>query len=156
MTIVIKKASSGVAVMRLIGDADAATCVEQWKASNPGEYVTHATVAEEALPLDRASRAKWALVDGAVVIDEAMTPVPQEVTMAAARVVLLRHGYDDAAIRGAIAASSMTQAQKAEALIEWEFRTTVRRQSPLTLALAAILGLAPEAANAMFIEAGEM
>jgi hypothetical protein len=84
MTIVIKKASGGVAVMRLIGDADAAACIKQWKAANPGEYVAHAEVAENALPQDRSSRASWTLVDGAVVVPTSLmaTEVQAQSTVA--------------------------------------------------------------------------
>lgn len=93
--------------------------------------------------------------DGAAFSAPAPTPapIPVQVPMAAARKVLLRHGHDDAAVRNAISASSMTDAQKAEALIDWEFKTVVRRDSALTLALMPLLGISADQADAMFVEA---
>jgi hypothetical protein len=79
--------------------------------------------------------------------------VPAEVPMASARIILLRNGHDDAGIRAAINNSAMTAQQKAEALIDWEFRPTVRRGSALTLTLAAILAMPGAQVDAMFIEA---
>lgn len=67
MTIVIQKSSGGVAVMRLLGAASADECLENWKAVNPGEYVSHVEVAEADLPKDRAARSTWRLVNGKVV-----------------------------------------------------------------------------------------
>jgi hypothetical protein len=72
--IVIQKASGGVSVMRLLNGADADKCVEQWKAVNPGEYVSHAEVAETDLPKDRAARTTWRLVNGKVVAGPAPAP----------------------------------------------------------------------------------
>lgn len=67
MSIVIEKASGGVAVMRLYNGGDAITCIEQWKEVNPGEYIAHVEVAESDLPKDRAARSTWRLVNGKVV-----------------------------------------------------------------------------------------
>lgn len=66
MMIVIQKASGGVAVMRLLGDSDAADCLDKWKAVNAGEYVSHAVVDDASLPADRSQRQHWQLVDGTV------------------------------------------------------------------------------------------
>lgn len=59
--------SNGVAVMRLVGDADPAKCVEQWKQAHPGQYVSHAEMDEAALPKDRSARSTWRMVNGKIV-----------------------------------------------------------------------------------------
>lgn len=74
MPIVISKASGGVAVMRLLNGGDAETCIEQWKAVNPGEYVAYVEVDEADLPKDRAARTTWRLVNGKVVAGPPPTP----------------------------------------------------------------------------------
>lgn len=79
--IVIQKTGGGVSVMRLIGDANAAECIEQWKTVHPGEYVSHAEVAEADLPKDRGTRTSWRLVNGKVVAGP--PPTPADRSMAA-------------------------------------------------------------------------
>lgn len=67
MMIVIQK-TSGVAVMRVLGNSDAAECLEKWKAVNEGDYVSHAVVDDDQIPADRSARDRWALVDGSLVV----------------------------------------------------------------------------------------
>jgi len=74
--IVIKKASGGVSIMRLVGDADVATCISQWQEVNPNEYVTHVEIAETDLPADQSTRARWKLENGAVVLSTDSDPTP--------------------------------------------------------------------------------
>ena len=74
--IVIKKVSGGVSIMRLVGDADVATCISQWQEVNPDEYVTHVEIAETDLPADQSTRARWNLENGAVVLSTDSTPTP--------------------------------------------------------------------------------
>jgi len=100
------------------------------------------------------------LIDGTVVTVEVVQltaaeirarTVPQSVTMASARIVLLRAGITDAAVRAQIA--SMPEPQSAEALIAWEFRATVRRDSDLVAGLGPALGLTDAQIDGMFIAA---
>jgi hypothetical protein len=83
--------------------------------------------------------------------------VPDEVPMASARIILLRSGITAAMLIASINADvTTTAAQKAEALIDFEYRTTVRRESPLTLVLGPAMGLTPAQMDAMFIAAGAL
>lgn len=66
--------TSGVAVMRLVNDADPAKCIEQWKQAHPGQYVSHVEMDEADLPKDRSARSTWRLVNGKVVAGPAPTP----------------------------------------------------------------------------------
>ena len=84
--------------------------------------------------------------------------VPQSVPMAEARRALLRSGMlgataeaVDLAVRERIAA--LSEPARSEALIDWEFQPTVRRQSPLVLTLAQALGLTEAQVDALFVAA---
>lgn len=83
-------------------------------------------------------------------------PVPEEVSMASARIVLLRNGVTDAMVRSAISNSKMTDLEKGEALIAWEFRATVRRDSSLTQSLGVMLDLTEEQIDGMFVAAKDV
>jgi hypothetical protein len=75
--IVIKKASGGVSIMRLVGDADVATCISQWQEVNPDQYVMHVEILETDLPADQSTRARWKLENGTVVLStDSDTTVP--------------------------------------------------------------------------------
>lgn len=89
-------------------------------------------------------------------VETAVIVVPDEVPMASARIVLLRNGVDDAAVKAAIAASLATDAAKAEALIDWEFRPMVRRTSSLTQTLGPALALTEAQIDAMFVAASQL
>lgn len=80
-------------------------------------------------------------------------PIPQSVPMAAARKVLRAQGIKDADVRAAIANSTMTDAKKEDALIDWEFEPNVHRASPLVAALGPALGLTADQMDALFIAA---
>lgn len=82
--------------------------------------------------------------------------VPDEVPMASARIVLLRNGITNAMVRSAIAASGMTELQQGEAIIDWEYRTIVRRTSDLTMALGSILNLTQQQIDGMFVAARDI
>jgi hypothetical protein len=69
MKIVIKKAGGGVAIMTVVGDADVAECLEKFKAVNPGMYVSHREMPDEAIPADRTFRDAWDDVTPEAVID---------------------------------------------------------------------------------------
>lgn len=145
MTLVIKKASGGVAVMRLTGDADAAACIEQWKTLSPGEYVSHAEVPESALPQDRLQRAMWDLVNGAVVINQALAPVPQVVTRRQAKQAL-RQTLDAS---GATLLSKVQPAinaildplQRDMMQLEWDEALEFVRTRPGLIQMATAIGL---------------
>lgn len=69
MKIVIKTSDGGVAIMTLIGNADANECIEKWKAVNPGKYVSHREMTDGAIPTDRTFRDAWCDVTPEAVID---------------------------------------------------------------------------------------
>lgn len=77
-------------------------------------------------------------------------PVPQSVTMRQARLALLQAGKlsaVDAAIAG------MVGVEGDAARIEWEFSSEVKRNQPLVLALAPVLGMTSEQIDQLFIVA---
>lgn len=160
MTLVIKKASGGVAVMRLVNDGEVATCIEQWKAVNPGEYVSHAEVAEASLPADRSQRAMWDLVNGAVVVNQALKPIPQAVTRRQAKQALLL--TKDAL--GATLLSKVQPAidaildpvQKATMQIEWAESQEFHRTRPSLISLGTAIGLDSAGIDELFILAATL
>ena len=80
-------------------------------------------------------------------------PVPVAVDMAQARLALLAVGLlstVDAAI------ADMSGPEGEAARIEWEYRATVRRDSPLVVSLAAALGLDDSTLDALFVEAAAL
>jgi hypothetical protein len=183
MTLVIKKASGGVSVMRITaappqvsvavpeGEPEVwrvmtldelaewtaqtrATCIAQWQAANPDEYVSHAEVAEEALPQDRSTRHLWALVDGAVVVDQSLVPVPQSVSRRQARQALLAAGLL-ASVQPAIDAVQ-DATQRARMQIDWEDSQEFQRDHPTLLALGSALGLDSAGIDALFIAAAAL
>jgi hypothetical protein len=80
--------------------------------------------------------------------------VPARTPNAAARKVLLRNGITDQNVRAAIANSTLSDQDKAEALVDWEFQPYVRRASPLVAALGPLLGLDDSKIDDLFIAAG--
>lgn len=75
-------------------------------------------------------------------------PIPSTVTMRQARIALHRAGVlsmIEAALQGNV-----------EAQIEWEYATTVDRNSALVAELASSLGLTPEALDALFDQASQI
>lgn len=103
-------------------------------------------------------------IDGAIVVTVAVVDldeaeiraqtVPASVTMASARIILLRAGITDAAVRAQIAAIEDVLTRE-EALIQWDYEQRVRRDSPLVAMLAAALGLTEGQVDDMFIAAGQ-
>ncbi len=79
--------------------------------------------------------------------------VPQSVTMVQARLVLFANGILDD-VETAI--NSLPSPAKEMALIEWNHRTEVRRESPLLAQLQPILDLNDEQIDAMFIAASAL
>ena len=75
-------------------------------------------------------------------------PVPQQVTMRQARLALLELDILDQ-VPGAIADIEDPK-QKSQAEIEWEYATTVDRNSPLVQMLSAQLGLSESQLDDLF------
>lgn len=80
-------------------------------------------------------------------------PIPSVVDMAQARLALLGAGHL-ATVNAALAA--MTGVEGEAARIEWEFRATVRRDSALVAAMAAVLSLDSEALDTLFTTASAL
>lgn len=154
MTLVIQKASGGVAVMRLVNEGTAAACIAQWKAVNPGEYVTHANVAEESLPQDRTTRAQWALVNGSVVLDPSLIPVPQKVTRRQARQALLMAGLL-ASVQPAIDAIA-DATERGLMQIWWDDSLDFERSNSALITMATALGLDSAAIDSLFVTAATL
>lgn len=77
-------------------------------------------------------------------------PLPTEISMRQARLALLQEGLlsqVDTAIAG------LPEAQRLAAEIEWEYATTVKRGSPLVLAIASALELTEENLDQLFLTA---
>jgi hypothetical protein len=105
----------------------------------------------EAFP-DVAIGWKW---DGAqfTAPPAAQPEVPQEVTMAQARLALIEVGkLDD--VQAAINAIALPKKRK-RAQAEWDFRPTVRRRHGLVIELAPAIGLDDAALDALFILASQ-
>lgn len=79
--------------------------------------------------------------------------VPQEVTMRQARLALHAAGKLTA-VNGGIAA--LPDPPKTAALIEWEYSSTVRRDSQFVALLGPALGLDAAGLDALFIAAAKM
>ena len=95
------------------------------------------------------------LIDGGVirVVPPEPTTVPQEVTMRQARLALHAAGKLSA-VNAAIA--TLPDPPKTAALIEWEYSSTVRRDSQFVAMLGPVLGLDAAALDALFIAAAKL
>ena len=83
----------------------------------------------------------------------AIIEVPQEVTMRQARLALHAAGKLTA-VNAAIAA--LPDPPKTAALIEWEYSSTVRRDSQFVAMLGPALGLDSAALDALFVAASKL
>ena len=94
-------------------------------------------------------------VDGAVirVIPALPVVIPQEVTMRQARLALHAAGKLTA-VNAAIAA--LPDPPKTAALIEWEYSSTVRRDSQFVALLGPALGLDAAGLDALFVAAAKL
>lgn len=92
------------------------------------------------------------MIDGDVirVLPPEPTAVPQEVTMRQARLALHAAGKLTA-VNAAI--SALPDPPKTAALIEWEYSSTVRRDSQFVAMLGPALGLDSAALDALFVAA---
>lgn len=68
MKIVIKT-TEGVAVMTLVNEADLSEALRKWSAVNPGKYISHREMPDEAIPTDRTFRDAWADTTPELTID---------------------------------------------------------------------------------------
>ncbi|MFA7278643.1 MAG: hypothetical protein WC100_00945 [Sterolibacterium sp.] len=160
MKIVIKKTSGGVSIMTLVGDADPAECIAKWSDANPGEYVSHREMPDDAIPVDRTFRNAWTDTTPEPMIDidpvraaQISNPVPESVTMRQARLALLGAGLLDT-VNSAIA--SMPGAAGESARLEWEFSSEVQRNKTFVVSMASALGLSNAQLDALFIQAAAL
>lgn len=79
--------------------------------------------------------------------------VPDEVSMGQARLALHDMGKT-AAVEAAL--NALPEPDRARARIEWDFRPSVRRDSPLVAQLGAALGLDTAALDSLFIHAATL
>ena len=92
----------------------------------------------------------WVVLDSVPAVAE---PVPAEVTMRQARLTLHAAGKL-AAVNAAIAA--LPDPPKTAALIEWEYSSTVRRDSRFVALLGPALGLDAAALDDLFVAASKL
>lgn len=78
---------------------------------------------------------------------------PKSVTMRQARLALMRAGFLQS-VNNTIQA--MTGPQGEAARIEWDYSNEVRRDQPLTIALAQAIGMTPEQMDNLFVEAAKL
>lgn len=66
---IIIKTTDGVAVMSLAEGADFEDVLFKWKLVNPGKYISHREMPDEAIPTDRYFRDAWEDTTPELVID---------------------------------------------------------------------------------------
>lgn len=98
------------------------------------------------------SQSGWEVRTGEHYVSD-VQPVPQEVTMRQARLALHAAGKLTA-VNAAIAA--LPDPPKTAALIEWEYSSTVRRDSQFVALLGPALGLDAAGLDALFIAAAKL
>jgi uncharacterized pyridoxamine 5'-phosphate oxidase family protein len=59
MVIMITRSDGGVSVMQVVEGADPDECLNKWKASHAGEYVSHRVGSLDELPKERTFRNAW-------------------------------------------------------------------------------------------------
>jgi len=69
MRIIIKKVSGGVDIMSLVNPAYESSAIDKWKLQYPGEYVSHRSMPDNAIPVDRKFRNAWDDTTPPLVID---------------------------------------------------------------------------------------
>lgn len=69
MKTVIKCTDGSVAVMTLVDGADLSESLRKWGDVNPGKYLSHRDMPDEAIPTDRTFREAWADTTPELVID---------------------------------------------------------------------------------------
>lgn len=162
MAIVIKLSSGGVAVMRLIGDVDASVEIEKWKAANPGMYVSHHDMADDAIPTDRANREAWVLNEAGdeIVVDMTRIAVPASVPRRKAVKYMRRTEFSPGlslydhliATINAIPDPQM----RSDAMDDFLESLYFERNSPQMVGLAALAGISREQLDFHLIEADKL
>ena len=82
-----------------------------------------------------------------------LDPVPREITMRQARLVLHAAGKL-AAVEAAV--SAMPEPPREAARITWDYSQTVERRNPFVVMLAAQLGMSDADLDALFVAAAEL
>lgn len=91
--------------------------------------------------------------DGPLPSLEVPVSVPEEVTMRQARLALLNANLlDDVNV----AINSLSEPGKTQALIEWEYSSTVKRNSQLISIIGPLLDLSWEDIDSLFIAAADL
>lgn len=106
--------------------------------------------AEGNIPFTAEEEAQADAESAAYLIEKAKASIPQAVTMRQARLALYGAGLL-ATVNSAIA--GMTGAQGEAARIEWEFSSEVKRNQPLVMALAPVLGMTQAQLDQLFVTA---
>jgi hypothetical protein len=63
------KTTDGVQIMTLVDDADLSEALRKWADVNPGKYISHREMPDEAIPADRTFRNAWEDTTPELVID---------------------------------------------------------------------------------------
>lgn len=69
MKTVIKCTDGSVAVMTLVDGADLAEALRKWGDVNPGKYLSHREMPDDAIPIDRRLRDAWGDTTQELIID---------------------------------------------------------------------------------------
>jgi hypothetical protein len=97
---------------------------------------------------DEEIRARFDIGEGETYVRGRIDLNPEAVDMAQARLALLRAGVTADMVEAQIAL--MPSPQKEAAVIEWEYRTRIRRDSPLVATIGPALGLTEEQIDSLF------
>jgi hypothetical protein len=98
-------------------------------------------------------QAGMVLEDGVWVSAPVIIPIPQEITMRQARLVLLERGLL-ANVQPAI--DSLPEPNKTKAQIEWEYSNALQRDNPFVTTLGTALGLSSDDIDNLFITASRL
>ena len=126
------------------------------RAVAPDEGLPAEWVRAEAPPAISDGQSAIFAGDGWIVADEEppiAASVPAEVTMRQARLALHAAGKL-VAVNAAI--NALPDPPKTAALIEWEYSSTVRRDSQFVALLGPVLGLDAEGLDALFVAASKL
>lgn len=139
-----------------LGVQDAAWWPVEDQSPQLGEYERYG---EETLTLDMERRVVISVRDVEPMSDEEIreirkAQVPQQVTQRQARLVLLQNGLLDAAETAINAIED--EAVRQASMIEWEYASVIKRDSPTLQQLAPALGLTEDQLDDLFIQAAQL
>jgi hypothetical protein len=109
--------------------------------------------AQQFEEVDESCCVGMVLEDGVWVIPPVIIPIPQEITMRQARLVLLERGLL-ANVQPAI--DSLPEPNKTKAQIEWEYSNALQRDNPFVTTLGTALGLSSDDIDNLFITASRL